>query len=824
MGEVYEKVLQGLWQHPGLCFHMEKVGNLKVSIILVKPILEYCIKSIPELQGKAYYHKTSHQGWLIVIGNVRDSAEYSVAESNLDDCFLWNPVSLETVQLPKLDRESITAQTKLSSKDFYLFDLVLSSSPPSTTSNPDHEGSMVFLHFKRVDQKGDDEPCNILVFCRPGDKQWRTKALNVSYYSNNDYDAAILECIESLLCFRGKLYAFFCENWVIEIQILKLWQNVVVDRKTQYIRSFKVKDADFPVLVGEGDQDSEGMDYWVESGNEIFRVHFKCNSRSYRRVTSMHILKLDFSSLSWVLLKSLDDHVLFLCISMDTGLSRKCYSTSSACCSAADMGLERGCLFYTLLEDQTLHIFELEDSGTTAILPCLKLPTPWFLPTWIMMPTTVNRHVDGRRRRISNFMLSQSAADTIINDGRQENMSRINCYRGELQDLKPEGFPNDFDSIEAIAKFLHPVDYINFRLVCKEYSMILPALNRKSTSIRATATTYLSPWLILLFEDGEQAFCNAIDPMHNNNKYRMKVSDEFPVGATIRYSKDGWLLMSIGKKTVFCYNPFTKPMIRLPDLPDDYVLGGMSFSSTPTSRNCVVIAITNWCPWSDVSGEAKISFLLCDLHRSLSDWTPHSSTYKYDTRTHDHYMQAKRRDFMPCINNPVFYNGAFYCLDYNGLLGVFYMKGDFCWEILSKSLGQFNGIYPSFLVECDEKLLLVNLGQSGKSTEVYSLDESEMAWVKLKSLGKHAIFISYTSSFSAIAPRSFMENKIYFPRLYGEKVLYYSLDTCRYHCVGSNQYSSQDFHNTKEISNCTWIEPNWSEASLCQEPNDHLTV
>ncbi|KAI3934159.1 hypothetical protein MKW92_043151, partial [Papaver armeniacum] len=54
------------------------------------------------------------------------------------------------------------------------------------------------------------------------------------------------------------------------------------------------------------------------------------------------------------------------------------------------MGLERGCLFYTLPEDQTLYVFEPEDNGTTNIVPCLKLPTPWFLPTWIMMPTTVD--------------------------------------------------------------------------------------------------------------------------------------------------------------------------------------------------------------------------------------------------------------------------------------------------------------------------------------------------------------------------------------------------------------------------------------------------
>ncbi|KAI3997622.1 hypothetical protein MKX01_011039, partial [Papaver californicum] len=630
------------------------------------------------------------QGWLIVFGDVQDSAEYFVAESNLETMMT---VSCGTLYHWKLFN-------------------YLSSIVPQLLSELNYH-RRIFIYLTEC-YPPDDEPCNILVFCRPGDKHWRTKALDERYYSNNDDDAAIVEHIQSLLSFKGNLYAFCYENW-----------NVVVDKKIQYIRSFKVQDAGFLVVIGDGDKNGKGMDCWVES------------------VTSTHILKLDFSSLSWVLLKNLDDHVLFFCISMDDGLSRKCYSTSTASCLEAEMGLERGCLYYTLTEDPTLHIFEFEDDGTTAILPCLKLPTPWFLPTWIMMPTTVN-----------------SAADDL-----EENRSS----GGELEDLKHGGFLDDYDSILAIAKFLHPVDYINLRLVCKEYLMLLTALNRKSASTRAAVTTNVSPWLISI--TGEHSICNAIDPIHNNDK----------------------------------------AMIYLPDLPDDYVVGGMSFSSTSTSQNCVVIAMSNWSPWSSTSGYAEVSFLVSDLRNG---WPAPLFEYKYDT--HYRYMQAIRHDFMPCINNPVFHYGAFYCLDYNGLLGVFSWKGGrFSWKVLPKSLGQFNGIYPSFLVECDEKLLLVNLGQSGKSIGIYRLDESEMAWVKLTSLGKHAIFISYTSSFSAVPPHSCMENKIYLMRLYGERILYYSLDTCRYHCVGSNRHSSQDFHNTKEISNCTCIQPNWSE-----EPDD----
>ncbi|RZC50595.1 hypothetical protein C5167_019021, partial [Papaver somniferum] len=172
---------------------------------------------------------------------------------------------------------------------------------------------------------------------------------------------------------------------------------------------------------GGGGEFSRFMEHWVESGDGIFKVHLNCSPRGFKKVASTHIFKLDFSSMTWVLLKTLDDHVLFLCINMDTLESKRCYSTSTACCSAADMGLERGCLFYTLLEDQTLYTFEVEDNATTIIMPCLKLPTPWFLPTWIMMPTTVNsNHVAGRRRRIIDLLVSQ---DTTAANIEEEDMS-----------------------------------------------------------------------------------------------------------------------------------------------------------------------------------------------------------------------------------------------------------------------------------------------------------------------------------------------------------------------------------------------------------------
>ncbi|KAI3849262.1 hypothetical protein MKX03_001661, partial [Papaver bracteatum] len=98
-------------------------------------------------------------------------------------------------------------------------------------------------------------------------------------------------------------------------------------------------------------------------------------------INSILVLRLDFSEMSWKKVDSFDGKVLFV------------GSKTSFCCSAADLGLTKGCIYYLEAIDQSLYKFEIEDNCTTAILqflPDLKLPkTPWgFTLGWIMMPTS----------------------------------------------------------------------------------------------------------------------------------------------------------------------------------------------------------------------------------------------------------------------------------------------------------------------------------------------------------------------------------------------------------------------------------------------------
>ncbi|XP_026451887.1 uncharacterized protein LOC113352258 [Papaver somniferum] len=172
-------------------------------------------------------------------------------------------------------------------------------------------------------------------------------------------------------------------------------------------------------------------------------------------------------------------------------------------------------------------------------------------------------------------------------------------------------------------------------------------------------------------------------------------------------------------------------------------------------------------------------------------------------------------EYIPLWNPPILHQGAFYCVDYNGLIGTFNLE-DNTWKVHGAPLiGSYEDKYPypSFLVKSGEDLILVKLGSQENLVRTYKLNFPVMVWVEVESLGKRTLFISHTSCVSAIAPNNEMENKIYFPRLClkGEGILFYSLETGRYDSFG-DQHSSKSLYETEGWrENCTWIEPSWTK-------------
>ncbi|XP_026419619.1 F-box/kelch-repeat protein At1g57790-like [Papaver somniferum] len=430
--------------------------------------------------------------------------------------------------------------------------------------------------------------------------------------------------------------------------------------------------------------------------------------------------------MEWKEVNSLGDHVLFI------------GTKGTAVCSAAEVGFAKGCLYFTLEENQSLCKFEVESTSNSAILPCLNLPAPWGLADWIMIPNGRKREDDmeGKDEAEKNVIKAvEREAHVFSNDEGGKHVGVDN--EGDLEKPRP-WYTLIEDMVESIADCLHRLDYAHFRSVCKANLALMPM--RKLTSTCATRGTYPSPWLMFSRDHGCAIF-DFVNPMHNNEKYFLNLSDL--VGSVIRFQKGGWLLMSKEDQetsSLFFYNPFTRETIKLPQLPFDEIYGcsGISFSSLPTSSDCAVFAIER-------KGIEKISFYF--IRKGEAFW----SSFVFGN--------ADTEKYIPLHNAPVICNGVFYCVDYNGALGVFNIE-DNSWKVLEKPHQQFGAMYPSFLVECGGELVLVKLERYGTLFGIFRLDFDKMQWIRVESLRKHMLFVSYTSCISAIAPTSRMENRM----------------------------------------------------------------
>ncbi|XP_026450464.1 uncharacterized protein LOC113350531 isoform X2 [Papaver somniferum] len=605
-----------------------------------------------------------------------------------------------------------------------------------------------------------------------GNTQWRTH----KFPDVNGVD------LRTMCYLKGKLYITCYGKEYLEIEMQHGSEPKILS-----ISKFVVSGHNKNATIG-GIWDTQFLTYYVVSCDEIFRINKIFITRGVYQycVTNMMVSKLDLSSLSWVEVTSLDDRVFFIS------------NTTKLCCSAKELGFTRGCVYFTQPDEMSFYMYDLEDKTVMLSLPCPDLPKPWFSPNWLMIPSTICKDDDDRRSGTEPVSGNNSDGGNSTKAIEKPSLEISPIRRNnDTEEARPLDILNE-DIVLFISSYLSPLDYIHLRSVSRNYLLVFPLVNlRKFCSTRSLQTTVLSPWMVFA-KDNESVY-SFINPMHNDENYLAGIP-ELLKGSTIRFSKGGWLLMSKGNYSVFFYNPFAKAIIKLPDLPVDhpYQYRGISFSSLPTSSDCAVFAISDW-----MVDSVSITF----IKRGEKMWTSDI----FDTVCLP--PNRTNMDFEPSLNSPIFYKGAFYCLDLNGTLGVFTENDDIKWKVLSMvPPPNCDFIYKNYLVELEGKLLSVLLGHYGKWVRMFRLDMSEMVWIEVEHLGRHVLFISNTSCIATIAPTSEMENKIYFPRLQNKGILFYSLDSGKYHSLGSENYGT-DYCNSNDNLRCSWIEPNWSEPT-----------
>lgn len=331
--------------------------------------------------------------------------------------------------------------------------------------------------------------------------------------------------------------------------------------------------------------------------------------------------------------------------------------------------------------------------------------------------------------------------------------------------------------LNLILSHLFAGDCSMFRATCRSWR------SASSSVIRSLSPHVDSP--CLMYASGTK--CTLFNPIYNTT-----YSTDMPElsGAVIRSSKHGWLLVSRGYTSVFFFNPFTKVSIGLPDSYFlEYGIRTMWFSSPPTCPDCVVVVYTDC--------------VIGTISRGEGAWN-------------EFYIHNTRR-FEQCGCNPILHEGRYYILGAAGRLGIFDPMGDFeqsC-PIPGKNLkGKVRGCLQSYFVENDGDLLAVCVGsRGGGEVRVFKLDTQAIAWEEVKCLGDKMLYISRAACFSETAVVRGTGNKIYFPRLHGDKPIFYSLATRKYHSFDGD-YSNKQFFESSEFTCCTWIKPT-VDATTC---------
>lgn len=154
-------------------------------------------------------------------------------------------------------------------------------------------------------------------------------------------------------------------------------------------------------------------------------------------------------------------------------------------------------------------------------------------------------------------------------------------------------------------------------------------------------------------------------------------------GATITFSSKGWLLARKKYDSLLFLNPFTRVTGEYPRDEPLAWFAGISFSTAPTSPDCVTIGMSDF-----TNDEIVIRyFQQGDETWNHCEFPPHEKGFKDP----------------PGSICPVYHNGAFYFLDKEGYLGVFELKeGQGSWRVFDKHIPmRCSSMFSSNIVECD---------------------------------------------------------------------------------------------------------------------------
>ncbi|OMO66186.1 hypothetical protein COLO4_30702 [Corchorus olitorius] len=604
------------------------------------------------------------------------------------------------------------------------------TAPPTSS-----ECSILFL-LKRRDRK-------FLFFCRPGDTYWGKKN-----YAGRDW-------FQDAIIYREKIYVVnssqFCE--------------VVINHDSKELRL--LNNYDGAVLPQISPLSKE---YLIESCGALLVVQRKS-------LFDVAVFEMDFEQRRWKRVSSIgDDKILFL-----IGNHSTLYSTEEL----GMIGSGNTIVFTVEDDEQTLYSFSLGDRCLSQFRnnPSNNI---WVSHDELISTLSVSEKLP--RYDIHEQILDESHdEDKTIGESTRIVDYKYNEYKYNDEDQSESTWfcRLTLDAQKLIYQhYLSSVyECMNFQRVCKAWRSLLHPIRWKPNP---TGAAMKYPWL--MFPRGKGIY-GLYDPIGN---LMHSIPDKLEQGCEVRYSNQGWLLVTKAPTTIFFYEPFTGERIDLPNLIDEYAcIDGFFFTNAPTSPNWQIFGINHI-----ATGYAEIVQLQSGEDQN---WTSHHIRSKFLSES--------------SYTNPVFDGQYFWYLGKNGGLVSFELEdiGFNLHEEIEPS-SSLSGYSRGYLVCHENELLSVFLGQMGKSVHLFKLDRKKHNWVRIKRLEKKILYLSKTTCLVVEDMEQRKSETIQFS-MFSDVVhgnggnISYSLKTEQYHDDVQVYSSVSDLYDTKEFLTGTWIQP-----------------
>ncbi|XP_052117495.1 putative F-box protein At5g55150 [Arachis duranensis] len=348
----------------------------------------------------------------------------------------------------------------------------------------------------------------------------------------------------------------------------------------------------------------------------------------------------------------------------------------------------------------------------------------------------------------------------------------------------------DEDLLKEISKRFHAYDdYIQLRLVCKEWSLKLPKISNGNKI----------PWLLLpdetvknhSYEDEEiyhlmqlaAADDETLDTcaLEEKDIYHIMLPEMQSYNKLIRGSGHGWLIVvSISDGTIQMLNPFTNRRLDLPPVStfpdiidyqpdnhgDEYTLWDFRDISSTTERDelhrlHVCKVIINSSPECDI--ENFMALVIFGPNRRLAFYKPGNMRWvEFPTRDKRFDDVIFFQEKIYAINN----YGQLYEFDTKTRAGL---KGGIH-ETRPPSEIFLSPTKPKYLVGCANGSLLMLVRHTEKKNkeyetykfDIYELKRNRKEWSTLDNLGNYILVIGFNSSVQIPAPFLSKGNQIWF--------------------------------------------------------------